>query len=134
LASGVEDLLHFGGVMSTSALTKQISSCDLFVFDDGGGPSPRKTTLATVLAFGKPVIAVDGPNTWSSLKDEEAVRLVPDSATLGDAVIVLAGDPAAREKLGRQAFGFYHRHQSRAIVSAKIGEFVEACLSPTARF
>jgi hypothetical protein len=58
LASGVEDILHFGGIVDTKALANQIGSCDLFVFNDGDGPSARKTTLATMLASGKPVVAI----------------------------------------------------------------------------
>jgi glycosyltransferase involved in cell wall biosynthesis len=132
-AAGVQDVLRFSGILDAIVLADQIRSCDLCVFDDVGGPSARKTTLAAMLALGRPVVAIDGPNTWSTLKDEHAVRLVANGAALGDALIELTHDARARERLGRQAFAFYHRHQARAIVSATIGQFVDLCLGSTMR-
>ena len=53
-----------------------------------------KSSLAALLACGRPVVAVDGPKTWRELADQHAVRLVADQIGLADALVELAGDRA----------------------------------------
>ena len=121
---GLGPALHVPGVAPPEVLAEQILSCQLCVFHDNVGPSSRKSSLAALLACGRPVVAVDGPKTWRELADQHAVRLVADQIGLADALVELAGDRAAREALGRRARQFYDRHQARALVARSIAGFL----------
>jgi glycosyltransferase involved in cell wall biosynthesis len=79
----------------------------MLLFADVAGPSSRKTTLAGALASGRPVIAVDGPRTWSELVQSEAAWVVRRSApAIADAIATLLADERRREALGARGREF----------------------------
>lgn len=123
--AGVGNRLSFTGVVTPESLVSELASCQLCIFDDGGGPSARKSTLAALLACGRPVVAADGPDTWRRLVDDQAVRLVPnESAAMGHALVELANDPVGRHELGCRARDFYHRYQARKVVAGTLERFL----------
>ena len=124
-AAGVVETMKFTGILGPEALANEIRQCDILIFDDGLGPSSRKTTLAAILASGRPVVAVVGPNTWPLLTQDGSVRLVArNSGALGDALIQLANDTTIRDELGARCRAFYERHQSREVVAAAVSQFL----------
>lgn len=110
---GLEDALDFTGVLPAQALSDALADCDVLLFADAEGPSSRKTTLAASLASGRPVVALDGPNTWDALVRERAIALVePTSLALAEAVRKLLADLSAANALGNRGRVFADRHMS----------------------
>lgn len=83
---------------------------DVFLFTDSDGPTTGKSTLATLLALAKPVIAIDGPRRSRRLVEEGALIVVDDgSAALATALETLLRDPERRLAQGQKAGEVYHR-------------------------
>jgi glycosyltransferase involved in cell wall biosynthesis len=116
--------LEFTGVLEPEALSVALAGLDIVVFPSSGGPTGRKGTLAAALAHGRPVVALDGPDRWESMVDEQAVVLSEhDAGNLADALRRLAQSPDLRRSQGEQGQDFYRRHQSPEIVAARISAF-----------
>ncbi|HYM46656.1 MAG TPA: glycosyltransferase [Solirubrobacteraceae bacterium] len=132
-AAGARDLtqaLSFAGPFAAQDLSNALAACDVLLFADTAGPSSRKTTLAGSLASGRPVIAVDGPRTWSELVELEAARIVqPSAAALADAIAALLGDVGLREALGARGRAFAEERmgvaQSATVVTELLGKVLE---------
>jgi glycosyltransferase involved in cell wall biosynthesis len=106
-ARGLDGVLSFTGTLPAQELSDALAACEILLFADSAGPSSRKSTLAASLASGRPVIALDGPTTWSELLDAEALMLVaPSSRALAEAISGLLGDAGARGSLGARGRAF----------------------------
>ncbi|MGC2375030.1 MAG: glycosyltransferase family 4 protein, partial [Solirubrobacteraceae bacterium] len=106
-ARGLDDALSFAGPLPAQELSDALASCDVLLFADGAGPSSRKGTLAGSLASGRPVVATDGPRTWSELvRAEAAIVVEPTSGALAGAVVELLADERELEALGRRGRAF----------------------------
>jgi len=124
--AGLEPALQFTGTLSPQDLIRAINQCDLCIFDDGLGPSSRKTTLAALLASGLPIVAVDGPNTWQDLVWDEAIWLVDAKpSAIAAAVTRLVQNPETARQLGERGHNFYVRHQARRKVVGDISDFIK---------
>lgn len=111
--SGLEDALEFTGVLPAQALSDTLADCEVLLFADAEGPTSRKTTLAASLASGRPVVALDGPNTWDALVSERAIALVePTSLALAETVRKLLADLSAANELGARGRAFADRNMS----------------------
>jgi glycosyltransferase involved in cell wall biosynthesis len=129
--AGIAEALRFTGPLCAEDLGRAIDDCDVGVFNDGAGPSSRKTTLAAMLSAGVPIIAVDGPNTWRELVEEGAVRLVNATpAAVAESVIALMQDAANRAELSHRARAFYRKHQCRSKIVEEIAEFSQSLFGP----
>jgi glycosyltransferase involved in cell wall biosynthesis len=120
--------LEFTGIVAGSqSFADEAARCSVIVFADSGGPSSRKTTVASALAFGVPTVAFKGPETWQALADTSAVALVPyDGARLSGALGALLDSDDKRAALGREGREFYKRHQSVDVTGRAIAEFLRA--------
>jgi glycosyltransferase involved in cell wall biosynthesis len=119
----LDDVLSFSGVLPGQDLADMLASCDVLLFADTPGPTSRKTSLAASLASGRPVVAIDGPNSWSELVDARAVQVVePTAAALAAAVAALLDDEDAREALGARGRSFAEEEMG-------VGRTVEAVTS-----
>jgi glycosyltransferase involved in cell wall biosynthesis len=102
---GLADALSFSGRLPAQDLAGELSSCAVLLFAETGGPTSRKTTLAASLSSGRPVVALDGRNSWKELlQARAAVVAQPDPRSLAQAVSRLLADDAARARqaeLGR---------------------------------
>src|SRR5205085_9155804 len=100
------------------------------------GPSARKGSLAAALASGRPVVATDGPRTWSAMSDRGALLLVPAQArALGDALANVLGDDRAAGQLGARGRAFYEQEMSVDVTAtAVLGllEQIAGCRPPSA--
>lgn len=128
---GLADVLDFTGVLPAQDLSDSLAACDVLLFTDTDGPSSRKTTLAASLASGRPVVALDGPNTWRDLVRGQAIELVRPTATaLAETVGQLLADRSAADALGGRGRAFVDRNMSvdraAAIVLSVVREVVAA--------
>jgi glycosyltransferase involved in cell wall biosynthesis len=106
-ARGLEGSLSFTGALPAQALSDELASCVLLLSADTVGPTQRKGSLAGSLASGRPVIAIDGPNTWQELARDGAIRLVAqDPQALAAEIAALLADDDARESLGTRGREF----------------------------
>jgi glycosyltransferase involved in cell wall biosynthesis len=120
---GLEDVLSFSGVLPGQELADMMASCDVLLFADTPGPTSRKGSLAASLASGRPVVAIDGPDSWSELIDARALQIVqPTPARLAEAVGALLDDEDARESLGARGRSFAENEMG-------VGRTVEAVTS-----
>jgi glycosyltransferase involved in cell wall biosynthesis len=104
---GVEHVLSFSGTLPAQELSDALAACDVLLFPDTGGPSSRKGSLAGSLASGSPVVAVDGPRTWTELVDACAIALAaPTADALAATLMELLGDVQSREGLGARGQAF----------------------------
>ncbi|MHB8185470.1 MAG: glycosyltransferase family 4 protein [Dermatophilaceae bacterium] len=110
---GLEDALDFTGVLPAQDLSDALAACDVLLFADTDGPSSRKTTLAASLASGRPIVALDGPNTWQDLVRNQAIALVrPTAPALAEAIRRLLVDRSAADALGSRGHAFAEAHMS----------------------
>lgn len=111
----------FTGVIAPEELAVAIGGCQILVFVDGAGPSSRKTTLAAGLASGRPVVALDGPESWSALVQAGGVELVqPHPGRIAEALVGLVDDGARRARLGAKGHRFYKEHQDVELIAGSV--------------
>lgn len=130
LQRGVAGALSFSGTRPPQELSDSLAGCAVLLFAERGGPTSRKTTLAASLRSGRPVVALDGRNSWSELIEAEAAVVVePDAPALADAIAGLLDDEVARESQGARGREFASRMmsvgQSARIVSGALAQVIE---------
>jgi len=117
-AAGAPELVSFTGVLDPEPLASELAAVDLVLFPDPIGPTTRRGTLAAALAHGKPVVALDGPQTWDRFLREHALTVVPPEIdALAEAMRRLAADPRARAEQGRRARAFHDRYAAPDVVA-----------------
>lgn len=100
--------IAFTGVAEEAEVSRQLAACQIIVFADPAGPSPRKTSLAAALAHGRAVVALDGPQRWLDLIDcGGAVVVEPQAQTLSNELGRLLADEDARADVGRRGQALY---------------------------
>lgn len=132
--AGVGERLRFSGVLEPPDLSAFISSCDLLILVNEEGPSARKTSLATALAHGRPIVSLDGPNRWEELVHSGAVVVVPPSPeALARAMNELRDDPERQAELGARARAYYDRAMTLDMVAERFEEVMSCCTSAGSR-
>lgn len=112
-ARGLAHALSFSDALPPQELSDSLASCSVLLFAERGGPTSRKTTLAASLCSGRPVVALDGRNSWSELLEAQAAIVVePDARALADAIAGLLDDEIARERQGARGREFAGRAMS----------------------
>ncbi len=110
---GLAELLAFTGPLPAGELADALARCDVLIFPDTFGPSPRKGTLAGDLASGRPLVALDGPATWRELVAADAAAVVPASPqAFAEAIAALLADAASADALGERGRAFYEREMA----------------------
>jgi len=118
---GLAGALSFTGPLPAQQLSDALAACEVLLFPDAAGPSSRKGSLAAALASARPVVALDGPYTWSALNDRGALLLVSAQArALGDAIASLLGDRDAAERLGARGRAFYEQEMRVDVTAAAV--------------
>ena len=113
--------LRFTGLLSESDLVSHLESVDVFVSPDPAGPETRRTTIASLLALGKPVVALDGPERSDLLVSSGAVRLVqPEAGAVSDELERLLLDAEERVRQGDQARDLYRRELAPPAAAEKV--------------
>jgi glycosyltransferase involved in cell wall biosynthesis len=115
----------FRGPLPAQALSDELARCELLLSAESIGPSSRRTTLAASLAAGRPVVALDGRQTWRELREQEAVRLVePQAAALAIALGELLADADARSTLGARGAAFARERMSSERSARMVAELL----------
>jgi glycosyltransferase involved in cell wall biosynthesis len=131
---GIPGALSFSGRLPAQELSNALAGCDVLLFAENGGPTSRKTTLAASLASGRPVVALDGPNSWPELLRAEATLLVePDARSLAKALTSLLEDRGARERQGQRGRAFAEREMSLAHSAGIVAGALGRAISEAAR-
>jgi glycosyltransferase involved in cell wall biosynthesis len=134
-ARGLEHVLSFSEALPAQALSNALAACDLLLFADAAGPSSRKGTLAASLASGRPVVALDGPNSWGRLIDADAARVVaPTPEALAQAIGTLCAAPQQREQLGARGRSFAQREMGVALSVQVVKELLARVLGAGASY
>jgi glycosyltransferase involved in cell wall biosynthesis len=125
--AGCADALTFTGILGEEELAETILDLDVVVLPDEGGPTSRKTTLAAALAYGKAVVALDGPHRWEPLVLEQAVVLAPSTGEgLARELGSLLEDRKRRDQQGERAAAFYRRRMASEVIAASILAFLDS--------
>jgi glycosyltransferase involved in cell wall biosynthesis len=100
-AAGVGDRVHFLGPLPHAELPAVLRAADAFVLTTEP-PESFGIVLIEAMACGLPTIATDYPGVRAVVDDGETGLVVPahDPAAVGAAIASLAGDPAARRRMG----------------------------------
>jgi glycosyltransferase involved in cell wall biosynthesis len=110
---GLTGAVAFSGRLPAQELSDELRRCTVTLFAERGGPTSRKTTLAASLASGRPVVALDGRNSWPQLLDAGAAVVVPpDARSLASALARLLADGAERARQGERGLAFAQRAMS----------------------
>jgi glycosyltransferase involved in cell wall biosynthesis len=105
--------LGFSGRLPAQDLSDELARCTVLLFAERGGPTSRKTTLAASLASGRPVVALDGRNSWTELlQARAAVVAPPDARSLASAIARLVADREERVRQGERGRAFARRAMS----------------------
>ncbi|MHB8235470.1 MAG: glycosyltransferase [Solirubrobacteraceae bacterium] len=105
--NGVGEALSFSGRLPAQQLSDELAACAVLLFAEQGGPTARKTTLAASLSSGRPVVVLDGPNSWAQLRQAQATVVAePEPRSLAIAVARLLDDAGARERQGALGLAF----------------------------
>jgi glycosyltransferase involved in cell wall biosynthesis len=81
----------------------------------GHGPTSSRGTFAASLASGRPVVAIDGPRTWSELVARDAARVVaPTPVALADELAAMLADRDLRDALGARGRALHEQRMAVA--------------------
>lgn len=117
--------MEFTGVVGAPELSRHFASCNVVMLVNEEGPSARKTTLATSLAHGLPVVSLDGYNRWEELVAAGAVRVVPaDPQILAATLAELRDSPATRTALAERGRTFAEEHMSLPVAASTFSDLL----------
>lgn len=106
-ARGLGAAVEFSGVLPAQELSNELASCQLLLSAVVNGPTPRKGTIAASLESGRPLLAIDGPETWEPFIAERALMLArPEPADIAEQAGKLLDDEQLRERLGASGRSF----------------------------
>jgi glycosyltransferase involved in cell wall biosynthesis len=126
----LDSLLSFTGRLPAQELSDALARCDVLLSASLAGASSRKGTLAASLASGRPVLAVDGPRSWSELREHEALTLVaPAASALADALAATLADEARGDALGARGRAFAEDRMSLDHSASVVAALFEEILS-----
>jgi glycosyltransferase involved in cell wall biosynthesis len=121
----VEDAISFTGVLEPDLLAQALGAVDVVLFVDADGPSSRRSSLAATLAAGKPVVAYDGPATWSAAVAAGALAVVPATGEDLARELRAFAEPGVRAERGRRGADFYAAHQAPDVIAGSFLEIVD---------
>ena len=110
---GLAGALEFSGQLPAQDLADELGRSTVILFAERGGPTSRKTTLAASLGSGRPVVALDGRNSWLELLEARAAVVVPpDARSLASDLGRLLADADERARQGERGRTFAQREMS----------------------
>jgi len=110
-ALGVEDRVHFTGMLPIDAVPDYLSVLDIAVIPKAAAhASPMK--LIEYMAMGVPIVAPDMPSIRAALSDNSLGRIFPagDMVQMKQAVLDVLRDPKAAAETGRRAREYVFDH------------------------
>jgi glycosyltransferase involved in cell wall biosynthesis len=127
---GLAGAVAFSGRLPAQDLSDELGRCTVILFAERGGPTSRKTTLAASLASGRPVVALDGRNSWPELLGAGAAVVVPpDARSLASALARLLADGEGRARQGERGRAFAQRAMSVEQSARIVGDALARAIS-----
>lgn len=123
--AGLGDRLVFTGRVEAATAAVLLSSLHIYLHPDQAGPAARKTSLAAALQAGLPVVAFEGPETWSALVREQVVRLSLPAAPALAVALAQAFDDDRDDAAAARRRRFYDVEMSRCVGAARYAEFLK---------
>jgi hypothetical protein len=126
-ALGCEAALSFTGVVAAPELARELAAVDIVVFPQAAGAGANKGTLGAALALARPVVALDGRDTWQEAVREGALIVsAPTPLALAGRLEPLIGDERARARQAAAGHAFYAREMVPAVCARRQLHFFAA--------
>jgi glycosyltransferase involved in cell wall biosynthesis len=123
--SGCGSAVSFSGVLAAGDFAARLGAVDAVALPHAAGPGAGKTTLASALASAIPVVALDGPDRWDLLAQDQAVALAkPDPVALAAELEPLLADPARCARLAEAGRAFFTRELSPEVTAERVTIFI----------
>ena len=122
--AGCAGALSFSGVVEPSELSREVSAAPLVLFPNAAGPIASKSTIASALAHGRPVVAIDGPRRWDGFAPVMALA-PPTAPALADCLERLLADDGERRRLAAAGAELYERELAPEVTARRLLAFAE---------
>ena len=122
---GVSVEIQVLGLLSNEDVVRTMSNCDLLLFVRGPISTRRGSAIAGI-ACGLPVIAAEGPETSSLIRDAGVAFYSPQKkGDLGEALLHVLEDEHYRASLAQRSWIAQQRFFSWNVIAARYAEFLE---------
>lgn len=122
---GVPVEIQVLGLLSKENVARTMSNCDVLLFVRGPISTRRGSAIAGI-ACGLPVIAAEGPETSSLIKDAGVAFYSPQNkGNLGEVLLHVLEDEHYRASLGQRSWIAQQRYFSWNVIAARYAEFLE---------
>ncbi|MBA0087654.1 MAG: hypothetical protein HRJ53_21935 [Acidobacteria bacterium Pan2503] len=112
------------GLLSNEEVVRTMSDCDVLLFVRGPISTRRSSAIAGI-ACGLPVIAAEGPETSSLIKDAGVAFYSPQkNGNLGEVLLHVLEDEHYRASLAQRSWIAQQRHFSWNVIAARYAEFL----------
>ena len=118
------------GLLSNEDIVRTMSNCDVLLFVRGPISTRRSSAIAGI-ACGLPVIAAEGPETSSLIKDAGVAFYSPQmKSNLGEVLLHVLEDEHYRADLAQRSWISQQRFFSWTAIAARYADFLEAKPKP----
>ena len=122
---GVSVEIQVLGLLSSENVVRSLSSCDVLLFVRGPISTRRSSAIAGI-ACGLPVIASEGPETSSLIRDAGVAFYSPTKKNdLGEVLLHVLQDEHYRASLAQRSWIAQQRYFSWTVIAARYAEFLE---------
>jgi glycosyltransferase involved in cell wall biosynthesis len=122
---GVSVEIQVLGLLSNEDVVRSMSSCDVLLFVRGPISTRRSSAIAGI-ACGLPVIAAEGPETSSLIKDAGVAFYSPQKkGNLGEVLLHVLEDEHYRASLAQRSWIAQQRFFSWTVIAARYAEVLE---------
>lgn len=113
------------GLLSNEDVVRTMSNCDVLLFVRGPISTRRSSAIAGI-ACGLPVIAAEGPETSSLIKDAGVAFYSPQKkGDLGEVLLHVLEDEHYRASLAQRSWIAHQRHFSWNVIAGRYAEFLQ---------
>jgi len=113
------------GLLSNEDVVRTMSNCDVLLFVRGPISTRRSSAIAGI-ACGLPVIAAEGPETPSLIKDAGVAFYSPQKkGDLGEVLLHVLEDEHYRASLAQRSWIAQQRYFSWNVIAARYADFME---------
>ena len=113
------------GLLSSDDVARTMSNCDVLLFVRGPISTRRSSAIAGI-ACGLPVIAAEGPETSSHIRDAGVAFYSPQKKNnLGEVLLHVLEDEHYRASLAQRSWIAQQRYFSWAVIAGRYAEFLE---------
>ena len=120
------------GLLSNEDVARAMSNCDVLLFVRGPISTRRSSAIAGI-ACGLPVIAAEGPETSTLIKEAGVAFYSPQKkGDLGEVLLHVLEDQHYRAALAQRSWIAQQRYFSWNMIAARYAEFLEKKDEPTA--